>query len=159
MTQRIVTNLWFDGQAEQAATYWSSIFPDSRITMTTRYPEGSPGTAGEVMTVEFELFDQRFVGINGGPAFPHTEAMSLMIECEDQAEIDRYWAALIADGGAESQCGWCKDRWGVNWQVVPTGMDQVFADPDPLKAQRAFTAMLGMRKLDLAELQRAAAGS
>ncbi len=151
----IVPNLWFDGQAEQAAQFYTSVFPGSRITGTTRYPEGAPGPTGEVMTVEFELDGQPFIGINGGPQFPFTEAVSFQIVCRDQDEVDRYWAALT-DGGEESQCGWLKDRFGLSWQVVPVGMDAVFADPDPQRAQRAVQAMLGMRKLDLAALRAAA---
>jgi predicted 3-demethylubiquinone-9 3-methyltransferase (glyoxalase superfamily) len=157
--QRIVPNLWFDhGQAEQAVAFYTGLFPDSREVFRAHYPEGAPGPAGGVMTVEFELFGQRFVAINGGADFPFTEAVSLMVECEDQAEVDRYWEALTADGGAESQCGWCKDRWGLSWQVVPKGMDEVFNDPDPAKAQRAMQAMLGMVKIDIDELRRAAEG-
>jgi predicted 3-demethylubiquinone-9 3-methyltransferase (glyoxalase superfamily) len=125
--------------------------------MTTRYPENSPGPAGEIMTVEFELRGQRLVGINGGPQFPFTEAVSLMIECEDQAEVDSFWERLT-DGGEEGQCGWLKDRYGLSWQVVPRGMDEVFTHPDPAVAQRAMQAMLQMRKLDKAALEAAAAG-
>ena len=159
MQQRIVTNLWFDGQAEQAAAFYCSIFDRSRIVSTARYPEGSTvGTPGEVMTVEWELDGQRFVGINGGPQFPHTEAISLAVMCKDQDEVDRFWAALT-DGGEEGPCGWCKDRFGVSWQVVPEGMDELLsADADPEAAARAFQAMLGMRKLDVAALRAAAEG-
>jgi len=154
----IVPNLWFDTQAEQAAQFYVSVFPDSRIVGSTRYPEGAPGPTGSVMTVEFELDGQRFVGTNGGPQFPFTEAVSFLVECADQAEVDRYWDALLAGGGQESQCGWLKDRYGLSWQVVPVGMDEIFADPDPQRAQRAMQAMLGMRKLDLAAVQGAADG-
>ena len=153
----IIPNLWFDTEAEQAAEFYTSVFPNSRILSRALYPEGSPGPVGTVMTVEFELDGQRFVGINGGPQFPFTEAVSFQITCEDQAEVDRYWAALT-DGGEESQCGWLKDRYGLSWQVVPAGMEEVFADPDPARAQRAMQAMLGMRKLDIAALREAADG-
>lgn len=153
----IVPNLWFDGQAEQAADFYLSVFKNSRILSTTRYPEGAPGPAGTVMAVEFELDGQRFVGINGGPQFTFSEAVSFQIDCADQAEIDFYWERL-ADGGEEGPCGWLKDRYGLSWQVVPRGMDEVFADPDPGRAQRAMQAMLGMRKLDVAALRRAADG-
>ena len=154
MQQRIVTNLWFDTQAEEAADFYCSIFPNSRIVSSARYPEGSPGPAGEVMTVEWELDGQRFVGINGGPQFPFTEALSFQIDCASQEEVDHYWERLT-DGGEEVQCGWLKDRFGLSCQVVPQGMDELFADPDPSPAQRAMQAMLGIRKLDLAELRAA----
>lgn len=154
----IVPNLWFDAQAEEAARFYCSVFPDSRIVGLTRYPEGAPVPAGEVMTVEFELSGKRFVGINGGPRFPFTEAVSFQISCEDQAEVDAFWERLLADGGEESQCGWLKDRFGLSWQVVPVGMDEVLSDPDPARTQRAMQAMLGMRKLDVAALEAAADG-
>ena len=154
----ITPNLWFDTEAEQAAQFYVSVFPDSRIISTARYPEGAPGPTGTVMTVEFELDGQRFVGINGGPQFPFTEAVSFQITCETQEEVDRYWQALT-EGGEESMCGWLKDRYGLSWQVVPQGMEEVFADADPARAQRAMQAMLGMRKLDLAALQAAAVGT
>ena len=157
MQQRIVTNLWFDGQAEEAAEFYCSIFPNSRVLFSTRYPENSPGPAGEIMTVEWELDGQRFVGINGGPQFTFSEAISLMINVESQEELDRYWDALT-DGGEEGPCGWLKDRFGLSWQVVPEGMDEVFADPDPKRAERAMQAMLQMKKLDIATLRAAADG-
>ena len=154
----IVPNLWFDTEAEQAAEFYVSVFPDSRIVSRALYPEGAPGPAGTVMTVEFELDGQRFVGINGGPQFPFTEAVSFQITCETQEEVDRFWDALT-EGGEESMCGWLKDRYGLSWQVVPVGMEEVFADPDPSRAQRAMQAMMGMRKLDLATLEAAADGT
>ena len=155
--QRIVPNLWFDTQAQEAAEFYCSIFPDSRIVSIARYPEGAPGPAGEVMTVEYELDGERIVHINGGPQFTFSEAVSFQIDCADQAEVDYYWDKLL-DGGEESQCGWLKDRYGFSWQVVPAGMDDLFSDPDPARAQRAMQAMLGMRKLDVEELRRAADG-
>ena len=157
MPQRIVPNFWFDGQAEEAAEFYCSVFPNSRVLTVARYTEAGPGPAGSVMTVEFELDGERFVGINGGPEFPFTEAISMQIDCADQAEVDRYWAALT-DGGREDQCGWLKDRYGVSWQVVPPGMAEIFADPDPDRARRAMEAMFGMKKLDLAALKQAADG-
>ncbi len=157
MLQKITPNLWFDGQAEEAAEFYVTVFPNGRILSKTHYPEGSPGPAGTVMTVEWELDGHRFVGINGGPQFTFTEAISLLITCADQDEVDRYWAAL-SEGGAEGPCGWLKDRFGLSWQVVPEGMDELFADPDPSRAQRAMQAMLGMRKLDVAALRAAADG-
>lgn len=159
MSDKIIPNLWFDTNVEEAANFYVSVFgEDSKITMVTHYPENSPGPAGHVMTVEWELRGQRFVGINGGPQFPFTEAISLLVECEDQAEVDYFWDALTADGGEEGPCGWCKDRYGVSWQVAPKGMDEVFAPDDPERAQRAMTAMLAMSKLDVAALRAAAAG-
>ena len=157
MNQKITPNLWFDTEAEDAANFYCSVFKDSRIVSLTHYPEGAPGPVGTVMTVEFELNGQRFVGINGGPHFKFDEAISFEISCEDQEEIDYYWERLT-DGGKEIQCGWLSDRYGLAWQVVPKGMDDVFADPDPERAQRAMKAMLGMVKLDIAELRRAADG-
>jgi predicted 3-demethylubiquinone-9 3-methyltransferase (glyoxalase superfamily) len=155
MPQKIVTNLWFDTEAEEAAEFYTSLFENSRIANISRYPEGAPRQAGMVMTVEFELDGQRFVGINGGPKFTFTEAISLQISCEDQEEVDYFWERLT-DGGEEGQCGWLKDRYGLSWQVVPKGMDDVFSDPDPERARRATQAMLGMRKLDIAALRSAA---
>jgi predicted 3-demethylubiquinone-9 3-methyltransferase (glyoxalase superfamily) len=153
--QKIIPNLWFDTEAEEAADFYTSVFKDSRIVNVSHYTEAGPRPAGTVMTVEFELDGQRFVGINGGPEFSFDEAVSFAIECEDQDEIDYYWERLT-EGGEESQCGWLKDRYGLSWQVVPTGMEELFADPDRGRAERAMKAMLGMRKLDLAALRRAA---
>jgi predicted 3-demethylubiquinone-9 3-methyltransferase (glyoxalase superfamily) len=153
----IVPNLWFDTEAEQAAEFYCSVFPNSRSTAVRPYPEGAPGPTGSAMTVEFELDGNRFVGINGGPQFPFTEAVSLMIECADQEEVDHYWDRLT-DGGEEVQCGWLKDRYGLSWQVVPEGMDDLFSDTDPQRAQRAMQAMLGMKRLDVAAMRAAADG-
>jgi predicted 3-demethylubiquinone-9 3-methyltransferase (glyoxalase superfamily) len=152
----ITPNLWFDTQAEEAAAFYVSVFPNSRVTAVTHYTEAGPRPAGTVMTVEFELDGRRFVGINGGPEFTFDEAVSFQIDCEDQAEIDRYWAALLAGGGQEGPCGWLKDRFGLSWQVVPKGMHAFFADPDTARVNRAMEAMLGMRKIDIAALERAA---
>ena len=157
MEQKIVTNLWFDTEAEEAAGFYTSVFENSRIVSKSHYPEDSPGEAGSVMTVEFELDDQRFVGINGGPEFTFSEAISLQIVCEGQEEVDYYWEKLT-DGGEEGPCGWLKDRYGLSWQVVPKGMDEVFSDSDPEGARRAFQAMREMKKLDLATLRSAADG-
>jgi predicted 3-demethylubiquinone-9 3-methyltransferase (glyoxalase superfamily) len=157
MSQKIVPNLWFDGQAEEAANFYVDIFEDAKILNVAKYPEGSPGEAGTVMTVEFELNGVRFVGINGGPQFKFDEAVSFQIDCEDQAEVDYFWDRLT-DGGEESQCGWLKDRFGLSWQVVPRGMEVVNNDPDPEKAQRAMAAMMKMRKIDVAALRAAAEG-
>ncbi len=157
MQQRITPSLWFDTEAEEAADFYVSVFKRSRVVNVTRYAEAGPRPAGMVMTVEFELDGQRFVGINGGPQFTFDEAISFQVNCADQDEVDYYWERLT-DGGEEGPCGWCKDRYGVSWQVVPGGMDELFSDPDPARAERAMRAMFAMRKLDLATLQRAADG-
>jgi predicted 3-demethylubiquinone-9 3-methyltransferase (glyoxalase superfamily) len=157
MKQQITPNLWFDTEAEDAANFYISIFDDSRIVGVSRYTEGSPRPAGMVMAVEFELNGQRFSGINGGPEFKFNEAISFLITCETQEEIDRYWE-LLTDGGEEGPCGWCKDRYGVSWQVVPSGMDEMLANPDKDRAKRAMQAMMQMRKIDLAALREAADG-
>ena len=158
MSQKITPNLWFDTEAEEAAEFYLSVFEDSRILTKTHYTDAGPRPAGDVMTVEWEVNGQRFVGINGGPNFKFTEAVSFMIECEDQAEIDHYWEKLTAAGGEEGPCGWCKDKFGLSWQVVPKGMDEVFARDDKDAANRAMAAMLKMHKLDVEELRRAADG-
>jgi predicted 3-demethylubiquinone-9 3-methyltransferase (glyoxalase superfamily) len=158
MHQRITTNLWFDTEAEEAAAFYISVFKSSRIVHVAHYPESGPRETGMVMVVEFELDGQRFVAINGGPQFTFDEAMSLQINCADQGEIDYYWERLT-DGGQESQCGWLKDRYGVSWQVTPGGMDEMFSDPDPERANRAMAAMLKMGKIDIAALHRAADGA
>ena len=151
----ITPNLWFDTSGLEAAEYYVSVFPNSKIVNVTHYSEAGPREAGTVMTVDFVLDGQPFTAINGGPEFTFDEAVSLLIECADQDEVDHYWAKLT-DGGEESQCGWLKDRFGLSWQVAPTGVDAFFDDADPARAQRVMTAMFGMRKLDLAALQAAA---
>ena len=158
MPQKIIPNLWFDTEAEEAAGFYTSVFGDSRIVNVTHYTEAGPRPAGTVMTVEFELEGQRFIGINGGPEFSFDEAISLLVNCADQDEVDYYWERLL-EGGEEGQCGWLKDRYGLSWQVVPTGMEELFADPDKSRAERAMKAMLGMRKIDLAALRGAADGA
>jgi predicted 3-demethylubiquinone-9 3-methyltransferase (glyoxalase superfamily) len=157
MQQKIIPNLWFDTEAEEAASFYTSVFKNSRIVTVARYTEAGPRPAGTVMTVEFELDGQRFVGINGGPEFTFDEAVSFQITCEDQAEVDYYWDRL-SEGGVESQCGWLKDKYGLSWQVVPTGMEEIFTDPDPERARRAMEAMFKMSKLDIAALRSAADG-
>jgi predicted 3-demethylubiquinone-9 3-methyltransferase (glyoxalase superfamily) len=156
----IVPNLWFDTQAEEAAAFYVSVF-GGRVTGTTRYTAAGPREAGTVMTVDFVLGDgQRFTAINGGPQFPHTEAVSFLVERDTQEEVDALWDALLAGGGQEGPCGWLKDRFGVSWQVVPRGFDELFAeDADPERARRAAEAMFGMRKLDVAALRAAAEGA
>ena len=157
MAQKITPNLWFDTEAEEAADFYVSVFKNSRVVNKTHYTENAPREAGMVMTVDFELDGERFTGINGGDNFKFDEAISFLINCEDQAEVDYFWEKLT-EGGEEVQCGWLKDRFGVSWQVVPAGMDELFADSDPKRAERAMQAMLKMKKLDIEELQRAADG-
>jgi predicted 3-demethylubiquinone-9 3-methyltransferase (glyoxalase superfamily) len=153
---KIVPNLWFDTQASEAAEYYCSVFPNSRVLSTSHYPDAVEEKAGQVLTVEFELDGQRFTALNGGPEFEFNEAVSFLIECEDQDEIDHYWDTL-SDGGKELPCGWVADRYGLAWQVVPKGMDELFAR-DAEGASRAMKAMFGMKKLDIAALNAAAAG-
>jgi predicted 3-demethylubiquinone-9 3-methyltransferase (glyoxalase superfamily) len=155
MVQRITPFLWFDTEAEQAAEFYTSVFPNSRITNVTRYDEAGPRKAGTVMTVAFELDGQRFTAINGGPQFTFDEAISFVITCADQEEVDRYWAQL-SDGGEEGPCGWLKDRFGLSWQVVPEGLIEILTDADPERARRAREALYSMRKLDLAAIRDAA---
>jgi predicted 3-demethylubiquinone-9 3-methyltransferase (glyoxalase superfamily) len=155
MPQKITPNLWFDTEAEDAANYYVSVFKNARIVNVTHYTDAGPREAGMVMTVEFELDGQRFVGINGGPDFTFDEAVSFEIACKDQEEIDYFWERL-SDGGKEGPCGWVKDRFGLSWQVVPTGMEELFADPDAGRAERAMRAMLGMGKIDIAAMRAAA---
>jgi predicted 3-demethylubiquinone-9 3-methyltransferase (glyoxalase superfamily) len=152
--------LWFDGTAEQAAQHYTSIFPNSAIRDVTRYgPDMPPPMAeGDVLTVEFTLDGQDYTALNGGPQFPFTEAVSFQVVCADQEEADHYWDRLT-DGGEESMCGWLKDRFGVSWQVVPVELTALLADPDPGRAQRATQAMLRMRRIDIAEIRRAADGA
>jgi predicted 3-demethylubiquinone-9 3-methyltransferase (glyoxalase superfamily) len=157
MAQKIVPNLWFDTEAEAAAEFYTSVFDDSRVVNVTHYTEAGPRPAGMVMTVEFELRGQRFVGINGGPEFSFDEAVSFQIDCEDQEEVDYHWERL-SEGGQEGPCGWVKDRFGLSWQVVPAGMEELFADPDPERARRAMEAMLKMGKIDVSALRSAADG-
>jgi predicted 3-demethylubiquinone-9 3-methyltransferase (glyoxalase superfamily) len=147
--------LWFDTQAEDAARYYTSVFPSSRILDVQHYGSAGPREEGLVMVVTFELDGQRFIALNGGPDFTFSEAVSFEIECADQEEVDRYWATL-SEGGEEGPCGWLKDRFGVSWQVVPKRLNELIADPDEAKAQRVMAAMLTMRKIDVAELERAA---
>jgi len=151
--------LWFDGNAEEAARFYTSIFPDSHIDSVDHSPADNPSTPrGAVITVEFTLDGQRFIGLNGGPDFTFSEAISFSIDCDGQAEVDRYWEALTADGGEPSRCGWLKDRFGLSWQVVPRQLTEMYASPDRAAAERAMQAMLTMDKLDVAALQAAFAG-
>jgi predicted 3-demethylubiquinone-9 3-methyltransferase (glyoxalase superfamily) len=156
---KITPSLWFDGRAEEAATFYASIFPDSRIDAISRSPSDNPSTkAGDVLLVAFTVAGQPFVGINGGPQFPFTEAVSFQIDCADQAEVDRYWEALMEGGGEPGRCGWLKDRYGLSWQVVPREMGAYLGGPDAAGAARAMEAMLRMEKLDVAKLREAYEG-
>ncbi len=150
--------LWLESQAEDAANFYVSVFPNSKIGAISRYPEGTPAPAGSVMTIAFELDGKPFVGLNGGPHYKINEAISFVIDCKDQDEVDYYWSKLTADGGAESQCAWLKDKFGVSWQVVPDRLMQLLGDPDKAKAGRVAMAMMQMRKIVIADLEAAAAG-
>ena len=155
--QKISPFLWFDDQAEEAARFYVSVFKNSKLGTVARYGDAGPGPKGAVMTVAFELDGQRFTALNGGPLFKFTEAVSFVVDCADQAEVDRLWDALC-EGGEPSQCGWLKDRFGLSWQIVPTELMMLIGDPDPVKAKRATQAMLRMTKIDLADLRRAHSG-
>jgi predicted 3-demethylubiquinone-9 3-methyltransferase (glyoxalase superfamily) len=152
----ITPSLWFDHDLEEAAAFYTSIFPNSTVEGFERYTDAGPGTPGEVLSGTFVLDGTRFIGINGGPQFPFTEAVSFTVHCRDQNEVDHYWNRLL-DGGAESQCGWLKDRFGLSWQIVPDRLKELLADPDPARAAAATTAMLGMRKIVIADLEAAVA--
>jgi predicted 3-demethylubiquinone-9 3-methyltransferase (glyoxalase superfamily) len=158
--QKISPFLWFDKQAEEAANFYVSIFPNSKVTSVNRYPTDAPGgqKAGDVMTVSFELDGQKFAGINGGPYFTLSEAISFVIDCKDQAEVDHYWEKLTAGGGKEVACGWLTDRFGMSWQVTPRALIELTTGPDKAKAQRVFAAMMQMVKIDIAKLEEAARG-
>ncbi|MFI5986030.1 VOC family protein [Streptomyces sp. NPDC051555] len=153
------TCLWFDGNAEAAADFYLSVFKDGKRGRIGHYTDAGPGEVGSVMVVEFEINGQKFVGLNGGPRFTFTEAVSFQIHCADQAEVDHYWEALTADGGEPSVCGWLKDRFGLSWQVVPAEVIDLISDPDPAKAARASAAVYTMKKIDLAAVKKAHAGS
>ncbi|HEX6096979.1 MAG TPA: VOC family protein [Thermoanaerobaculia bacterium] len=148
--------LWFDTQAEEAANFYVSLFKDSRVGKVSRYGEAGPGPAGSVMTVEFELEGQSFIALNGGPQFRFNEAVSFSVACESQEEVDFFWDRLTADGGEPGPCGWVKDRFGLSWQVNPTILGRLLADPDRAKAKRVMEAMLKMTKIEIPELERAA---
>ena len=157
--QKITPFLWYAKEAEEAAAFYASVFPDSRVVRTTALPSESPsGPPGSVKVVEFELFGQSFTAMSAGPLDPFNHAVSFVVSCEDQAEIDRYWDALLAGGGTPEQCGWLKDRYGLSWQIVPKVLGEMMADKDVAKAKRAADAMLKMVKLDVAALKTAYAG-
>jgi predicted 3-demethylubiquinone-9 3-methyltransferase (glyoxalase superfamily) len=157
--QKITPCLWFDTEGEEAAQFYTSVFPNSRIVEVTRYGSAGPRDEGTVMTVTFELDGQRFIALNGGPDFKFNEAISLEVDCETQDEVDSFWSALTADGGEEGPCGWLKDRYGVSWQIVPKVLTELISDPDQEKAQRVMAAMLKMKKIEVAELEKAAAAA
>ena len=148
--------LWFDTEGEKAARFYTSVFPNSKILDVSHYGDAGPREAGTVMTVEFELDGLRFVALNGGPEFTFSEAISFQVSCQDQEEVDSFWSKL-SDGGEEGPCGWLKDRFGVSWQVVPTALPELLSSSDPETSQRVMQAMLGMRKIEIEELERAAA--
>ena len=152
--QRITPFLWFDNNAEEAVKFYTSIFKNSKTGKIAHYGESGPGPKGSIVTIEFELNGQKFIALNGGPEFKFNESVSFMVECDSQQEIDYYWEKLTA-GGQEVQCGWLKDKFGLSWQVAPTALLKMIADPDPVKADRAMAAMLKMVKIDLATVQRA----
>lgn len=156
--RKVSTFLWFDREAEEAVNFYVSLFRNAKVTKTTRYPLQAPDAPppGSVMTVEFEIDGVSFVALNGGPAFNFTEAVSLSIDCDDQAEVDRYWKALTADGGEEGPCGWCKDRFGLSWQVNPHRLGELIADPDSRRAKAAMEAMMKQKKIVIAEIEAAA---
>jgi predicted 3-demethylubiquinone-9 3-methyltransferase (glyoxalase superfamily) len=152
--QRITPFLWFDRNAEDAARFYTSIFENSKIVGLSRYGDGGPGPKGSVMVVVFELAGQRFMALNGGPQFTFTEAVSFLVDCETQREVDELWSRL-SDGGATGRCGWLKDKFGLSWQIVPTTLGRMMADNDPAKSRRVMEAMLKMDKLDIARLEQA----
>ncbi len=156
---KITICLWYDRDAEEAATFYASVFPNSSVQKVSRAPGDNPsGKKGDVLTVEFTVLGIPCLGINGGPTFKHTEAFSFQVATDDQAETDRYWNAIVQNGGQESVCGWCKDKWGVSWQITPVALTQAVADPDPAAAQRAFEAMMQMKKIDIAAIEAARRG-
>jgi predicted 3-demethylubiquinone-9 3-methyltransferase (glyoxalase superfamily) len=155
--QKITPFLWFDGQAEEAANFYVSLFKNSKILSANRYGEGGPGPAGSVMTIAFQLDGQEFVGLNGGPQYKFTEAVSFYVDCETQEEVDFLWEKLTA-GGEEQPCGWLKDRFGLSWQIIPKGLTELISNPDAEKSQRAMQAMFTMKKIDLAKMEQAFKG-
>lgn len=149
----MTTYLWFDNQALEAASFYVDLFPGSRLGNVSHYQADAQQPEGSVLTVEFEIFGRPFAALNGGPQFPHSEAVSFQVSCETQDDVDRLWNALISEGGAESQCGWCKDRWGVSWQIIPTALDHALKGLDGYDSEYAFKAMMQMSKIVIADLR------
>jgi len=158
-SQKITTYLWFNGNAEQAVEFYTSVFPDSRVTHIARWGEGGPGPQGTVMNIAFELAGQAFIALNGGPQFTFTPAISLFVACESQAEVDELWAKLLAGGGKPTACGWLQDRYGLSWQIIPTALINLMSDPDPKASGRVAQALMRMQKIDLDALRRAHAAA
>ena len=151
--------LWYEGGAEQAAQFYAATFPHSSVSAVHRAPSDNPSSKeGAVLTVEFTVLGVACLGLNGGPMFKHSEAFSFQVATDDQAETDRYWNAIVNNGGQESQCGWCKDKWGISWQITPTAMTKAYTSPDRAAAKRAFAAMMTMRKIDVAAIEKAVRG-
>ncbi|MEP4545216.1 MAG: VOC family protein [Saccharospirillum sp.] len=151
--------LWYDGGAEEAAQFYAETFPDSSVQAVHRAPAGNPsGKEGDILTVDFTVMGIPCLGLNGGPAFAHSEAFSFQVATDDQAETDRYWNAIVDNGGQESMCGWCKDKWGLSWQITPVALTKAFTNPDPAIAKRAFEAMMEMKKIDIATIEAACRG-
>ena len=155
---KITPFLWFDTQAEEAAQFYVSLFKNSHMGRVTRYGDAGPGPKGSAMTVQFELDGQPFIALNGGPQFRFTEAVSFTVDCKSQEEVDFFWDSLSADGGQPGPCGWIKDKYGLSWQINPSRLGELLGDPDPAKSKRVMQAMLEMTKIDIPELERAAAG-
>jgi predicted 3-demethylubiquinone-9 3-methyltransferase (glyoxalase superfamily) len=153
MSEKVVPYLWFNTEAEEATQFYASVIPDSRVVGVQRGPDG------KAMIVTFELAGREFIALNGGPQFTFNESFSVFVRCEDQAEVDRLWAALTANGGEEGRCGWLKDRYGLSWQIIPNRLVELLSDQDPERSGRAMQAMLGMQKIEIAGLERAAAGA
>ena len=159
MTSKIQPCLWFDGQAEEAARFYEATFPNSHVKGVYRAPTDYPsGKQGDVLTVEFTVLGMPFMGLNGGPQFKFDEAVSFQVSTEDQAETDRYWNAIVGNGGQESMCGWCKDKWGVSWQITPRILAEAMDSADPARAKRIFEAMMKMKKIDVAAIEKARRG-
>lgn len=156
--QKITPFLWFDGKAEEAVNFYVSLFPNSKVVTISRYGNEVPAMKGKVLTAVFQIDGQEFMAIDGGPQFHFTEALSMLVHCEDQTEVDKLWNALTADGGAESQCGWLKDKYGLSWQIVPNALGEMMSAGDPVKGGRMMQALMKMKKLDIAELKKAYEG-